>query len=59
MEDCLEAEEHRTAIGGGGAEEAQLLLARHEGHLAEFNFLEWTLRAANTFFHNKEDGEKE
>ena len=28
MEDCLEAEEHRTAIGGGGAEEAQLLLAR-------------------------------
>ena len=41
------------------AHNTQLLLARHEGHLAEFNFLEWTLRAANTFFHNKEDGEKE
>ena len=32
---------------------AQLLLARYEGHLEEFNFLEWTLRAANTFFHNQ------
>ncbi len=31
----------------------QLLLARNEGHLEEFNFLEWTLRAANTFFHNQ------
>ncbi|QDZ18172.1 subunit 7 of WASH complex [Chloropicon primus] len=49
----------RSSFFGGKAatsEEAhntQLLLARHEGHLEEFNFLEWTLRAANTFFHNQ------
>ena len=36
-------EEHNT----------QLLLARHEGHIEEFGFLEWTLRAANTFFHDR------
>ena len=52
-----QAQSRRTSFFGGTsmseqAHNTQLLLARHEGHLEEFNFLEWTLRAANTFFHN-------